>query len=305
MRAIVLGAAAGGGFPQWNCGCANCARAWRGDPAAVPRTQSSLAVTADGRRWLLLNAAPDLRQQILATPALHPREGPRDSPIAAAAVTNADVDHLAGLLTLRESQPFALHATARAHAVLDANAVFEVLDRAAVPRRTLDLETPAPVRDAAGDDLGLWLEAFAVPGKVARYLEAGDDPAAWRGAPGDTVGVAVRDAAGRRLVYVPGCAEVDAGVLARADGADLLFFDGTLYRDDELIRAGLGAKTGARMGHVPVERSLDALAEVRVGRRVYVHVNNSNPMIRADTPERETVENAGWTVAHDGLEVAA
>ena len=305
MRAIVLGSAAGGGFPQWNCRCANCVRAWRGDPAAVPRTQSSLAVTADGRRWLLLNASPDLRQQILATPALRPREGTRDSPIAAAAVTNADVDHIAGLLTLREGQPFGLHATARAHTVLDANAVFEVLDRATVPRRTLHPETPVPVYDGLGDDMGLWLEAFPVPGKVARYLESADDPAATADAPGDTVGVAVRDDAGRRLVDIPGCASVDERVLRRADGADLLFFDGTLYRDDELIRAGLGRKTGSRMGHIAVEQSMTALADARVGRRVYVHVNNSNPMICADTPERATVETAGWTVAHDGLEVSA
>ncbi|SDG10569.1 pyrroloquinoline quinone biosynthesis protein B [Limimonas halophila] len=308
MRAIVLGSAAGGGFPQWNCGCGNCARAWRGDPDAVPRTQSALAVTADERRWLLLNASPDLRQQILTTPALHPRSAPRGSPIAAVAVTNADVDHLAGLLTLRESQPLALYGTARAHAALTGSPVFEVLDRATVSRRELPLEATTPVHDAEGAGIGLWLTAFAVPGKVARYLETGDDPAALAGSPGDTIGLAVADADGRRMVYIPGCAAVDQRVTRRVAGAEALFFDGTLYRDDELIRAGLGAKTGARMGHVPVAGpggSMAALADVKVRRRVYVHVNNSNPMIRADTPERAEVEAAGWTVAFDGLEVAA
>ena len=308
MRAIVLGSAAGGGFPQWNCGCANCARAWRGDPGAIPRTQSALAVTADERRWLLLNASPDLRQQILAAPALHPRTAPRGSPIAVVAVTNADVDHLAGLLTLREGQPLALYGTARAHAAVDGSPVFEVLDRAMVPRRELPLESTISVRDAEGAETGLWLTAFAVPGKVARYLETGEDRVALAGSPGDTIGLVVADGAGRRMVYIPGCAAVDAAVTARAAGAEALFFDGTLYHDDELIRAGLGEKTGARMGHVPVAGpggSMAGLAELDVGRRVYVHVNNSNPMICADTPERAEVEAAGWTVAFDGLEVSA
>jgi pyrroloquinoline quinone biosynthesis protein B len=311
MRTIVLGAAAGGGFPQWNCACPNCRRARQGDPAAPPRTQSSLAVSADGVRWLILNASPDLRQQILQTPGLQPRAdaGLRDSPIAAVAVTNGDVDHVGGLINLREGWPFGLYAHDRLHETLDANTVFGVLNPEQVARRPLPLDARTPIADGAGREIGLSVETFAVPGKVPLYREAEAGAGDYAGEVGDTVAVQlIVPGSAARVYYVPNCARLDAATADRLKGADLVFFDGTLYRDDEMIETGLGHKTGRRMGHMPVAGeggSLEAFRDLDVGRKVFVHINNSNPILCADTPERAEVEAAGWTVAHDGLEVRA
>ena len=296
MRIIVLGSAAGGGFPQWNSACAVGGRAWRHDPAAHWRTQCSLAISADDQRWVLLNASPDLRQQILATPALHPKAAPRHSPITAVLLTNGDIDHVAGLLTLRESQPFDLYATAAILDVLAANPVFDALNPAYVARHRLAL-------DEAIEVAGLTILAFAVPGKVALYLERGEPVIGGEGE--DTIGLEVR-AGGKRFYFVPGCARLTDGLAARLAGAPLIFFDGTLWTDDEMVRSGTGAKTGARMGHISVsgpDGSLAALASLDVGRKVYIHINNTNPMLLDDSPERAVVLRAGWEVAHDGMEV--
>lgn len=307
MQIVVLGSAAGGGFPQWNCNCRNCRRARAGDPAALPRSQSSLAVSADDQRWLLLNASPDLRQQIAATPRLAPATGQRHSPIAAVAVSNGDVDHVAGLLSLRESQPLALYAADRVQAVLRQNAIFNVLNPDYVARRVLPLDQPTEVEDAAGVALGLRLTAFAVPGKVALYLEdaaAGPD---FGTRAGDTIGLEITEVAGgQRCFYIPGCAAVPADLAARLDGAPLVFFDGTLWRDDEMVAEGLGTKTGRRMGHMSLSGatgSLKAFAPLTIGRKVFVHINNTNPILLADSPERAAAAAAGWEVAHDGMEI--
>ena len=301
MHAIVLGAAAGGGFPQWNSHAPACRRARAGDAHAQPRTQASLAVTGgDGGDWLLINASPDIRQQIEQTPALHPREGLRSSPIAAVALTCADVDAIAGLLTLRERHPFALLASDRVHATLAANPVFGVLSPELVERHVLEHGAPATPERLDG----LSLELFSAPGKTPLYLEeAGATPPITEG--GEVSGVEIRSG-GRRLVFLPGCAAVSPEVRARLAGADVVLFDGTLWRDDEMIRAGLGTKTGLRMGHISVsgpEGAMAALADLEIGRRIFVHINNSNPILLDDAPERVEVERAGWEVAFDGMEV--
>jgi pyrroloquinoline quinone biosynthesis protein B len=296
VRIIVLGSAAGGGFPQWNSACAVGGRAWRHDPAARWRTQCSLAISADGEPWVLLNASPDLRQQILATPALHPKAAPRHSPIAAVLLTNGDIDHVAGLLTLRESHRFDLYATAAILDVLAANPIFDALNPAYVARHRLALNEAIEVA-------GLTILAFAVPGKVALYLERGEPVIGGEGE--DTIGLEVR-AGGKRFYFVPGCACLTDGLAARLEGAPLIFFDGTLWSDDEMVQSGTGAKTGARMGHISVsgpDGSLAALASLDVGRRIYIHINNTNPMLLDDSPERAAVLRAGWEVAHDGMEV--
>ncbi len=167
MRVLVLGSAAGGGFPQWNCNCRVCQAARAGDGRARPRTQSSIAVSADGARWALFNASPDLRQQVTETPSLHPRDGARHSPISAVVLTNADVDHIAGLLTLRESQPFVLYASGRVQAALDGNPIFAVLNPRFVRREALALGQALPLQGPDGAELGLTVEPFAVPGTVA------------------------------------------------------------------------------------------------------------------------------------------
>lgn len=282
--------------------------AWSRDPRAAPRTQSSLAVSSDGERWILLNASPDLRQQIASIPALQPRanEAFRNSPIKAVVLTNADVDHVAGLLSLRERQAFTLYATNRVLSILAANTIFNVLDPAYVARRELRLGEPMPVSDTAGD-LGLAVEPFTVPGKVALYLERQDGSPAHGTRPGDTIGLEVREpATGRAFFYIPGCASVDAVLAQRLRGAALVFFDGTLYTDDELITQGLSDKTGQRMGHISMagaDGSIAAFGVLGVARRIYVHMNTSNPALIEGSLERTLVERAGWEIAADGMDV--
>lgn len=311
MRAVVLGAAAGGGFPQWNSNGPGCRRARAGDPAAPARTQASLAVSADGVSWFVLNASPDLRQQIEAAPQLRPRAdgGLRSSPIAGVVLTGGEVDTVAGLLTLREGHAFGIHATAATLAVLDANPVFGVLPKDRVPRVTLLLDRPEPLLLPGGAPSGLLAEAFAVPGKPPLYLEADRDPDRVPEPVEDegTVGLAVSDGS-ETLFFVPGCAAMTPALAERLRGAAVVFFDGTLWSDDEMVRAGLGRKTGARMGHMSVSGprgTIAAFRDLQVRRRVLIHINNSNPILLADSPERAEAERAGWEVAYDGMEATA
>ncbi len=298
LKALVLGSGAGGGVPQWNCGCRVCRLAWSGDKRVKPRTQAGLALSADGVRWLLLNASIDLRQQILATPALQPEGEGRHSPIAAIVLTNAEVDSAAGLLALRERQPLTIFATLATLEAIGANRMFDVVDRAVAPRRAValgEIFEPLP---------GLKLELFAVPGKVPLWLEEGNVSIDDIGE--GTVCVAA-EAGGARLVYAPGCARVTEDLDARAGGADVLFFDGTLFADDEMIAAGLGDKTGRRMGHMPVGGpggTLEAFARHKHVRRILIHINNSNPILIQGSPEEAKANAAGWEVAFDGMEVS-
>src|SRR5579883_1897786 len=298
MKAVVLGSAAGGGFPQWNSNAEACRRARAGDARALPRTQASLAVSGDGGvRWFLINASPDLRQQIEARPFLQPRQGLRSSPIEGVILTGADVDAIAGLLHLRERQAFTIYATDRVLAVLKANPIFDVLSSECVKRQPVPLGLFAP-RHVDGSASGLEVELFDVPGKVALYLETGADLA---GKPGDTVGVEIRQDGGR-LLYVPGCARVTEELRQRFAGASVVLFDGTLWRDDEMIRLGLGPKTGQRMGHMSVsgpDGTMAAFDGVPVKRKVFVHINNSNPMLIEGSPERAILAKHGWEVAYD------
>jgi pyrroloquinoline quinone biosynthesis protein B len=297
LRALVLGSGAGGGVPQWNCGCRVCRLAWEGDSRVKPRTQSSLGVSADGESWLLLNASIDLRQQILATPALRPKREGRHSPIAAVLLTNAEVDQAAGLLALRERQPFTTFATSATLDTIGANRIFDVVDRDIVSRRAVKLGEPFEPLP------GLELELFPVPGKVPLWLEENEVETDALGE--GTVGVAV-EAAGRKLIYAPGCARMTESLKDRFAEADVLFFDGTLFADDEMILNGLGDKTGRRMGHMPVSGlggTLEELAGHTHVRRILIHINNSNPILIEGSPEEAKVKAAGWEVAFDGMEV--
>ncbi|MGO9672914.1 MAG: pyrroloquinoline quinone biosynthesis protein PqqB [Methylocella sp.] len=297
MRILVLGSAAGGGFPQWNCNCPVCQLAWSGDARVKARSQSSLAVSADGERWLLLNASPDLRQQIIDQPILHPRGKSRQSPIEAVFVTNADIDHLVGLLTLREQQAFTLFGSRATLAQVAGASVFGVLNKDLVKTRAIDLE------ETVDTGIGLKVTAFPVPGKVALYLE-GDVVDV--GAEGEsTVGLEITDGV-KKFFYVPGCSDINERVSKRLRGADLLFFDGTTYTDDEMVALGLSHKTAHRMGHVAMSGengSVARFAESGIGRKIYVHINNTNPVLIEDSKERASVEKAGWDVGFDGMEV--
>ncbi|WP_439526788.1 pyrroloquinoline quinone biosynthesis protein PqqB [Roseovarius mucosus] len=296
FKALILGAAAGGGLPQWNCGCENCNLARDGKIPAS--TQSSLAVTTDGVRWVILNASPDIRAQLAANPALHPRSL-RDTPIAGVLLTNGDIDHVAGLLSLREQQPFTLYATGEIHGVLADNPLMQAVDPARVPRVAIALNEPVPLLP------GLTATLFAVPGKVPLYLEGETVQTDLEGE--QTTGVHL-EAEGRNIFYIPGCAAVTDRLAARLRGADMVLFDGTLWRDDEMITMGLSQKTGRRMGHISMsgpDGSIAALRDLGIGRKIYVHMNNSNPVLRPDASERAEAESAGWTIGQDGMEITA
>jgi len=298
----VLGAAAGGGFPQWNCNCAWCGRARSGDPAVRSRTQASLAVSADGVRWVLLNASPDLPFQIASAPCLWPRAGAaRHSPIEAVVISGGDVDCIAGLLSLREGQALAVYADAFVRKILDENGIFRVLDRRVV--RFCGL-SPGQITGADGTALGLSVEAFAVAGKVPLYQETSDDIAALSTADA-VIGLCVSDGAAR-IFYVPGCAAVTDELRGRLRTGDVLFFDGTLWRDDEMILAGMGKKTGKRMGHVSISGpggSIAAFDGVEGVRKIFIHINNTNPILCDDSEEAALVRSAGWEIAYDGMEL--
>jgi pyrroloquinoline quinone biosynthesis protein B len=298
MRLIVLGAAAGGGFPQWNSACPVGRRAWQRDPAARWRTQCSVALSADGEHWILLNASPDLRQQILATPELHPRRAPRHSPIVALVLTNGDVDHVAGLLSLRESQRFALYATGAILEVLERNPIFDVLNPEFVRRQRLRLEEPVELEG------GVTVVPFAVPGKVPLYLEG--DALEIGAETEDVIGLQLGDGPSEKAFFIPGCARLTGALAKRVRGAALVLFDGTLWADDEMIRSETGVKTGARMGHMSLsgpDGTLAAFAPLGVRRKILIHVNNTNPVLLEDSAERAAVLAAGWEVACDGMEI--
>ena len=302
MRIIVLGAAAGGGFPQWNCACANCARARRGDPAALPRSQCGLAVTADGRNWFLLNASPDLRQQLVGCRPLAPREGVRQSPIAGVLLTGAEVDGIAGLLALREGHCFTIFATGRTLDALHQSRIFDALAPGQVERRPVELDAPF---DLPGSDGGLTVTLVAVPGKAPLYSETEEAVAAIGSETQDTVAIQL-SSRGRTAWFIPGCAGMTPHLADRLRGADLVLFDGTLWTDDEMVRLGLGQKTGRRMGHMSIDGpggSLESLADLEIERKIFVHINNSNPILIEDSSERATANARGWEVAFDGMEI--
>ena len=307
MRIRVLGAAAGGGYPQWNCNHPNSRRARKGDPAAPPRTQSSIAISADGNDWFLFNASPDLRQQINDNAILHPKKGLRHSPIAGAVLTNADVDHVAGLLNLRESQPLQLYATQRVLGVLESNPIFNVLNPVFVSRESMLLDEPLELMKPNGAATGLRITPFAVPGKVALWLEDESKGSDFGSVEEDTIALHVEEiATGRAFHYMPACARVTEALGARIRGSDLIFFDGTLWTDDEMIRDGVGVKTGQRMGHVSVSGdggALGSLRELGIKRKIFIHINTTNPILFANSKERKAVEAAGWEVSYDGMAI--
>jgi pyrroloquinoline quinone biosynthesis protein B len=293
LTAIVLGAAAGGGFPQWNCRCRVCELAWARDPRITPRTQTGLAVSADHDRWTLINASPDLRQQIQSTPMLHPR-GLRGSPIEAALLTGGEIDQMVGLLSLREGTPFTLYATSGTHAAVKANEMFSALH--AMRRDTVAFGEPIELPG------GLTAELFSVPGKAPLYLE-GENPALDAETEANA-GVELR-VDDKRLVFIPGAAAVTPPMRERCMRADVVLFDGTLYTDDELHKRRVGEKTGRRMGHTSIGGPDGSLAALRglECRRIYIHINNTNSVLVAHSAERKTVEAAGWEIAEDGMEI--
>lgn len=295
LRALVLGSAAGGGLPQWNCGCANCNAARDVGSLVKPQSQSSLAVSVDGLNWSILNASPDMRTQLSANPPLHP-DGLRGSPVRSVVLTNGDIDHVAGLLVLRERHPFTIYATPHIAALLGENSVFGVLDP--------ELVTISEVKPGIAFELqpGLAAELVPVPGKEPLYKEAGIVRTDIESE--TTVGIRLTEA-NREIWYIPGCARLTTTLAERLAGSDLVFFDGTVFDDDEMIATGTGSKTGRRMGHMPMngaDGSMAAFAAIKTGRKVYIHINNTNPVWNPVSPQRRMIEQAGWEIAMDGTE---
>ncbi|HEV2123637.1 MAG TPA: pyrroloquinoline quinone biosynthesis protein PqqB [Chloroflexota bacterium] len=295
MWVRVLGAAAGGGFPQWNCNCPQCRAVREGSRPCRSRTQSSVAVSVDYRRWFLLNASPDIRAQIESFPALHPH-GVRDSPLQAVLLTDAELDHTLGLLLLREAVDLEVHATAAVH---------ETLRTGTSLLQTLGAYTHVEWRSVAtGIEVsladGLSYRAFPVPtSKRARFGTGKREE--------DVVGYRITDGrTGRTLVYLPGAQKLTASVLAQLESCTCLLFDGTCWQDDELIRLGIAGKTSREMGHLPIsgaDGSLKQLVPLSIERKIYIHINNTNPILLEDAPERRIVEEHGLEVAADGLEM--
>ena len=306
LRVVVLGAAAGGGVPQWNCGCPVCRMA-RTEHPELQSTQASIAISADGNDWFLINASPDLRQQLIATPQLHPKAGKlRHSPISGVILTNGEIDAVAGLLSMREGWPFTIYAHPRVLSVLNSNSIFNVLNEKNVPRRPIEVNETFEPTLPDGSPSGIEILPFAVPGKSPWYLEGKDHPAGGDGA-GDTLGLRVSDkATGKYLYFLAACARVTDDLKSRLGGASLIFFDGTVWRDDELIAAGLGNKTGQGMGHIAMSGTngaIEALAGLDIDRKIFLHINNSNPALLRYSAEREIAERAGWQIPADGTEI--
>ena len=305
LRVVVLGAAAGGGVPQWNCGCPVCRKA-RTDPG-LQSTQASIAISADGEHWFLVNASPDLRQQLIATPQLHPKAGKlRHSPISGVILTNGEIDAVAGLLSMREGSPFTIYAHTRVLSILRDNSIFNVLSDKNVTRQPIDADRAFEPTLPEGLGSGIEILPFAVSGKSAWYLEGKVHPAG-NGCSGDTLGLRIADkATGKHFYFLAACAGVTDDLKARLAGAPLIFFDGTVWRDDELIAAGLGNKTGQGMGHIAMSGdhgAIESLAGLDIERKIFLHINNSNPALLRDSTERESVARAGWQIPADGTEI--
>jgi len=303
MRVRILGSAAGGGFPQWNCGCEPCRLARAGSPRVRPRTQDSIAVSADGERWFLLNASPDIHRQIADTPALHPRQR-RHSPIAGVVLANGDLDHTLGLFSLRESHPLTLFATDRVHrGLVEHNALMRTLARfpGQLTAHRLELDRELALVGPDGAPSGLTITARAVAGKPPVHLVGTYPPS-----PEDNVALFVRQPPGRAVAYASAAAALDDALLAAFADCAVVFFDGTFWSSDELPAGGLGKARAEDMAHLPIDGpggSLERLRRLDGPRRFYTHVNNSNPLLVEDSPEHRAVTGAGIELAFDGLEL--
>jgi pyrroloquinoline quinone biosynthesis protein B len=301
MQVKILGSAAGGAFPQWNCACANCRALRAGTFHGKRRTQTQVAIGEDGRSWFLLGASPDLRTQIESTPELHPREGLRQSPIAGVVLANADVDHVLGLLLLRELQPLRIYATASVRRILvEDNSMFGMLQRVANQAKWIDFEvgTQFDLLDTQGQDSGIRCSAVSLETHYPAYVTAARQSQL---APGEaSLEFIVAAPSGARFAYMPAVPHLEDRLLDQLDACDVLLFDGTFWSDDELIRIQGSGQTAHQMGHIPVEDTLVRLAGLRRPRKIFLHINNTNPMLDEANPQYRAVRDAGWEIAEDG-----
>jgi pyrroloquinoline quinone biosynthesis protein B len=297
-----MGTAAGGGFPQWNCWCPCCAVARRDPAAARPRTQSSAAISADGRRWFLLNASPDVREQIARLPSDELHTNIRHVPIEGVLLTDAELDHTLGVVLLREARHLPLYTTAAIRAVLECDSRILPVTRAFadLPLTELALETPIELRYRDGTSSGLVVQAFAVPAGPPLFASGAGD--------GHTIGLFLRLEARQQVcAFVPTCGDLDPALLARLARADIVLFDGTFWADRELVELGISTRTAREMDHLPIGGrggSLEQLATLPCRHRIYTHINNTNPVLLEQSAERAAVTKAGLTIGFDGLSIS-
>lgn len=302
MHIQILGSAAGGRFPQWNCGCGNCVAVRDKKFPGKARTQAQLALSDDGFTWFLAGACPDLASQIESFPALDPR-GLRDSPIAGVVLASADLDHVIGLLLLRELQPLRVYAAPSILRILrEENSMFGMLNRVEpqVVWTSMAPDTPFPLLSADEKDSGLRCAVHYLSGRYPKYATAQDlapDQA--------TAALFFESASGKRVAYIPAVGSLSETLLGKIQHADLLLFDGTFWSDDELQRVQGSGETAHQMGHIPVEESLRLLKDIsiNVGRKMFVHINNTNPILNEASPENKAVHQAGWEVAEDNCQL--
>lgn len=302
MKIRVLGSAAGGGFPQWNCNAPRCRAAREGHLIGERRTQSSIAISGDDRHWLLINASPDIRQQIIDNPPLHPQEAVRSSGVAAVLLMDSQIDHVTGLIMLRESRtPLPVYCTQRAEE--DLRTGFPILNMlehycgVEVKRLSLNGAAVCP-----GETPGVRFTPIPLTSKAPPYSPHRADPQ-----PGDNLGLYIEEPlSGRGLFYAPGLGEVEPHLLPWMSRADVIMVDGTTWTDDEMARVVGGTKRAREMGHLPLTGKggmLEALAQYPEARRILIHINNTNPILDPDSKERDELRSLNIEVAHDGMEL--
>ena len=303
MEVEILGTAAGGGFPQWNCACRNCDELRRNVFSGKPRTQLQVALTANGNSWYLLNASPDLRTQIENAPFLHPRSKARHSPIKGVVLTSGDLDQSLGLLLLREFQPLQIFATnSIRNILLEDNSIFLMLHRTTDQARWNQIVPGVEFQLRFPND-GQPIECIPVPLQT-RYPAYVTADRATELAPNEAVlGLILRAQSGRQFGYFPVVGAIDGNLLRHLSSLDVLLFDGTFWSDDELSKVKSGAKTARQMGHIPIsssEGSVALLSDLQCSRKMFVHINNTNPILDISGPEYKQVLEAGWEIPEDG-----
>ena len=307
LKVLILGSAAGGGSPQWNCNSSVSKKVRDGLPGTSPRTQSSIAVTSNDEDWVLFNASPDLGSQILNNKQMHPKRDLRHSPIKAVVLTNGDVDHVAGLLSLRERQNLSVYAHKRVHSVLKENSIFNVLNPDYVDRRNLEMNKKFEIKSKEGKNLNIEIEAFEVPGKIALWLEDESKGTNFGTEEGDTIGLKIFSSQNNKsFFYIPACADMTTDLAERIKDSDVVLFDGTLWENDEMATSKVGEKTGQRMGHMNnsgKNGSIQAFKDLGVKRKIFIHINTTNAILLEDSKERKIVEENGWEVSYDGMEI--